>query len=214
MIAYKHIIWDWNGTLLDDTWLCLEIMNEQCKKIGRPPVSYDMYREIFDFPVRGFYEKIGFDFSKVSYETVAQYFIGEYTRRRFECSLHFGVHAVLAKLKGLGCDHAILSAYAKNVLLEMVDHHKLSFFFTHIAGQDNHYASGKIEEGKALLAELDAPVSGLVLVGDTVHDYAVARTLGIDVILIGQGHNSILRLNTCGVPVVSCFSEALLHIVK
>ena len=24
---YKHAIWDWNGTLLNDTWLCVEVLN-------------------------------------------------------------------------------------------------------------------------------------------------------------------------------------------
>ena len=24
---YRHVIWDWNGTLLDDAWLCVEVLN-------------------------------------------------------------------------------------------------------------------------------------------------------------------------------------------
>ena len=27
MIALKHIIWDWNGTMLDDRWLTIAAMN-------------------------------------------------------------------------------------------------------------------------------------------------------------------------------------------
>ena len=114
MIIYKHIVWDWNGTLLDDTWLCLDIMNRQLQNINKPTISYDEYQRLFDFPVRNFYEKIGFDFIKKSYESVAQNFIQEYTRRRFECSLHFGVHAILKKLNHYGCEHSILSAYAED----------------------------------------------------------------------------------------------------
>ena len=26
-MKYKHIVWDWNGTLLDDRWLCIEAIN-------------------------------------------------------------------------------------------------------------------------------------------------------------------------------------------
>ena len=214
MTVYKHIMWDWNGTLLDDTWLCLDIMNGQLQKTGKPTISYDEYQRLFDFPVRNFYEKVGFDFSKESYESVAQNFIVEYTRRRFECSLHFGVHAILKKLVDAGCEHSILSAYAKDVLIEMVKHYQLNQFFSHIIGLDNHYASGKIDEGRALLKELDADPSEIVLIGDTVHDYEVATELGVDCILINNGHHSNFRLETCGVPVVPSFSEAMLRIIK
>ena len=27
LTAYAHVIWDWNGTLLDDAWLCVDVMN-------------------------------------------------------------------------------------------------------------------------------------------------------------------------------------------
>lgn len=213
MIASKHIVWDWNGTLLDDTWLCLEIMNKQLQNINKPAISYDEYQRLFDFPVRTFYEKIGFDFSKESYESVAQNFIREYTGRRFECSLHFGVHAILKKLSDFGCEHSILSAYAEDVLKEMIKHYKLQHYFSHIIGLDNHYASGKVDEGKALLKELGAALSDILLIGDTVHDYEVAQELGVDCILIHNGHHSRFKLESCGVPVVPSFSEAMLHIV-
>lgn len=214
MIVYRHIIWDWNGTLLDDAWLCLDIMNQQLKSIGKKAISYDEYQHLFDFPVKNYYEKIGFNFSVESYESVAQNFIQEYTRRRFECSLQFGVSAILKKLKDYGCEHSILSAYAESVLLEMVNHYKLRHFFSHIVGLDNHYASGKIDEGKDLVHTLNIPSQYIVLIGDTTHDYEVAGKLGIDCILISNGHHSARKLKECGVPVVPSFSEAMLHIVR
>ena len=33
LTEYRHIVWDWNGTLLDDTWLCSESLNRL--RIGR-----------------------------------------------------------------------------------------------------------------------------------------------------------------------------------
>ena len=54
---YKYIIWDWNGTLLNDVWLCIEIMNEMLENRNLPSITYDKYREIFDFPVQRYYEK-------------------------------------------------------------------------------------------------------------------------------------------------------------
>lgn len=213
MARYKHIIWDWNGTLFDDTWLCLDIMNGQLEKIGKEPISFGAYQRLFDFPVRDFYENIGFDFTVEPYESVAQNFIGEYTQRRFECSLHFGVKAILQKFNNYGCDHAVLSAYAEDELIKMLDHYEVRSFFTHVIGLNNHYASGKVEEGKILLDKLGASLDDVVLIGDTVHDYEVAKELGIDAILISNGHNSELKLSSCDAPVVPSLSEAMLHII-
>ena len=33
---YTNIIWDWNGTLLDDAWLCVDVMNGMLKEHGLP----------------------------------------------------------------------------------------------------------------------------------------------------------------------------------
>ena len=42
-MRYKHIIWDWNGTLLNDRWLCVEGINQALIKRGLNPISEDQY---------------------------------------------------------------------------------------------------------------------------------------------------------------------------
>ena len=58
-MKYKHIIWDWNGTLVDDTWLCVEIINKLLKKRNLKLVTIDDYKEKFMFPVREYYIELG-----------------------------------------------------------------------------------------------------------------------------------------------------------
>ena len=60
----KHIIWDWNGTLLDDKWLCVESINQALQKRNLPELSDDRYMEVFTFPVQEYYKAVGFDFDK------------------------------------------------------------------------------------------------------------------------------------------------------
>ena len=72
---YNHIIWDFNGTLLDDAWLCVEILNDLLEKRKMPLITPALYGRIFDIPVIDFYEKIGFDFSIESFEIVGTEFI-------------------------------------------------------------------------------------------------------------------------------------------
>ena len=42
----KYIIWDWNGTLLDDVALCIDVMNGMLRRRGLSPLTPGRYREI------------------------------------------------------------------------------------------------------------------------------------------------------------------------
>ena len=55
----KNIFFDFNGTLLDDVFLTFDVENNLAKKYGVPPFSMEKYLDVFCFPVRDYYEKIG-----------------------------------------------------------------------------------------------------------------------------------------------------------
>ena len=61
------VLWDWNGTLLDDVALCVDALN-RLLRIYHYPQQYSLaqYREIFGFPIEDYYIRAGFDFSKNS----------------------------------------------------------------------------------------------------------------------------------------------------
>ena len=66
--AYKHIIWDWNGTLLDDVDIVIDCMNSLLKKRNLPLLHVDKYKDIFTFPVKDYYSQLGFDFTTEPFE--------------------------------------------------------------------------------------------------------------------------------------------------
>ena len=68
-----HIIWDWNGTLINDAWLFVEIMNEELKDRKLPLITVKDYRKHFTFPVKKYYENLGFNFEKENNTTAGQY---------------------------------------------------------------------------------------------------------------------------------------------
>ena len=63
-MKYKHIIWDWNGTLVNDLTLCVDLLNFSLKKRGLPLISENIYKQKFLFPIKNFYETVDLDFSK------------------------------------------------------------------------------------------------------------------------------------------------------
>jgi phosphoglycolate phosphatase len=85
MTKYTHIIWDWNGTLMDDAWLTNQVMNGMLSRRGLPIMTPEHYAEIFDFPVAEYYQRAGWDFSISPFEKLSDEFISEYNRRTLEC---------------------------------------------------------------------------------------------------------------------------------
>ena len=89
MSRIDHVIWDWNGTLVDDALLCVNIVNGILSEMNIPNVSFDYYRDNFSFPVRSYYEKIGLPIEEARYQKVSETFITEYRRLWKTCSLQY-----------------------------------------------------------------------------------------------------------------------------
>jgi phosphoglycolate phosphatase len=199
---FKHIIWDWNGTLWDDTWLCVEINNHMLQRRGLPLIEAGVYRDKLCFPVTEYYCELGFDYAQDPYNTLAEEFIEEYTRRRFECDLQNGARALIAEFQARAIPQAVLSAYEQKALLEAVDYFRLTPFFKDIVGLNDIYANGKIANGLKYIEGLAVAPSEVLFIGDTIHDYEVADAMGVQCVLMANGHNSRARLEACGVPVL------------
>lgn len=205
---YKHIIWDWNGTLLNDTWLCVEVLNGLLARRGRAPITEDTYRQNFGFPVIHFYEYLGFDTDTDSFEKVSHEFISDYEARWLtETALHPETCNILAKLAELGHTHSVLSAAKQEALDFGIQHFGIRPHFTGLMGTDNIYAEGKVGQGKRWIEQLHWQPDEVVLVGDTLHDFEVAEAIGTSCILLAHGHHTPERLKTTGAPVVHSLEE-------
>ena len=87
-LKIENIVWDWNGTLLDDIDICIESMNNLLSERNLPLLYPDLYREVFTFPVRKYYSEIGFDFSKEPFSRVGLEFMELYKQNLPKSRLH------------------------------------------------------------------------------------------------------------------------------
>jgi phosphoglycolate phosphatase len=200
---YSHIIWDWNGTLLDDVELCFSCINTLLINRGLPPIKdIYSYRDVFCFPVIDYYRRVGFDFDKEPFEINAAEFIALYHSDNSRFHLHESVTDVLSAIKNMGISQMILSASEINNLMLQIELLGVEQYFENIIGISNIYAESKLGIAQAYISEHKLDVSRIVLIGDTVHDNDVAKALGIDCILIANGHQNRQKLIDCGVPVL------------
>jgi phosphoglycolate phosphatase-like HAD superfamily hydrolase/membrane protease YdiL (CAAX protease family) len=203
----KHIIWDWNGTLLDDLDMCLDIIGGMLTERNLPAIDKESYLEIFDFPVKDYYQKIGFDFSQEPFETISDQFIGAYEKGRPDCDLIGGAREILAHAARLGLSQSILSASKNSYLLKAVEDYGIAGYFTAVLGIDNHHAAGKLALAQAFLESSSLDPQEMLLVGDTTHDGDIARAIGVNCVLIPNGHHSRSRLEETGFPVIDSLND-------
>ncbi|MBK7629592.1 MAG: HAD family hydrolase [Ignavibacteriales bacterium] len=185
---YKHIIWDWNGTLLNDVDFCRKIINRILVDNNLPQLSFKKYQGIFTFPVQDYYTAAGLDFSKTSFEVLGKDFIDEYESKKLTCNLHENAIEVLSVIHKKGIKQSVLSAYLHNNLVSILDHYNLTQYFDNIVGLDNIYAGSKTHLGLKLIEELDVNKNEVLFIGDTLHDAEVAEAMGVKCILIANGH--------------------------
>ena len=211
MQKYTHIIWDWNGTLLDDIACCVEIINSLLRSRGLPVFeSPEEYRRAFRFPVRAYYKLIGLDTAEEPFEKIAVEFIKLYYSSANKAALFPGAADVVSAFQDKGLRQVILSASELQYLLMQIKAFGIDIYFDEILGASDIYAAGKIDIGKAYIRRA-SPVRA-VLIGDTAHDKEVADALGVDCVLIAGGHQTRETLLSSGATVVDCIRDITLCI--
>ncbi len=205
--GYKHILWDWNGTLFNDVDLCHSLINELLIEHSLPAITLERYREIFTFPVKDYYEKAGLDLSNNSFEELGKQWMKQYELRKSDSSLFPFTLNVLEKIKECNIEQSILSAYSEESLNTIVEQYGVAHYFNYLAGLDNIYATSKVEIGKELMKKIGNGKGSVLMIGDTVHDFEVASEIGAECVLIANGHQCKERLVRYGVEVINSMED-------
>lgn len=203
----KTIIWDWNGTLLDDVHICINGINGLLQDRHLPVLDTEKYKEVFTFPVKEYYEKAGFDFSSEAFDIPAMQFIDYYRDHISLAELFPEVVGVLEHFRDKGFQQSILSAMEHDFLHQSIREKEIYEYFDHIAGIHNHFAESKTIQARKLLEMMKAAPEQTTLIGDTIHDYEVANDLGCKVILVAQGHQSASRLNQLDCEIINNLND-------
>jgi phosphoglycolate phosphatase len=198
-MKYKHIIWDWNGTLLNDTSLCVALLNESLSKRDIPKVSIQQYREKFLFPIKTFYESVGFNFENEPFEKTNKEFHDGFEQQFRKLALQPFAKETIIKINETNTIQSILSATIQQRLTEQVGFFDLHNYLDNIVGISSTPSGyGKEYEGSELMMAVDIPASETIIVGDSILDFSVSQSLGIDCALVYNGHNNVERLKATG----------------
>jgi len=191
----KLIIWDWNGTLLNDVETCVEAMNVMLKKRNMSPLDKDTYKSIFTFPVKDYYKTLGFNFEIESFEKLSVEYINLYKKISETSPLQIGVVEALKYFEANGYKQIILSASEQKALEYQVKERDLEQYFNSILGLNNIYAKSKVDNAINYLKNTENNFDQIIFIGDTFHDYEVAQEIGADCVLVENGHQNLQVFN-------------------
>ena len=213
-MKFESIIWDWNGTLLNDVEIAVDSINHLLHDRDLELLTIEKYLDVFTFPVQDYYQLIGFDLKSEPFEIPAFQFISIYNKAVENCGLHDQVVPLLSRLRNQGYRQFILSAMEQQVLEKTVADNDIHHFFEDLCGLSDNFAVSKVANGKSLIHKRGLDPERTLMIGDTIHDYEVAQAIGCKCALVAKGHQSKERLLKSGAPVYDRLDEIELEITR
>ena len=212
-----YILWDWNGTLLDDTQAALDTLNIMLARRRGRPIAMDYYRDHFAFPVKPFYKSIGVCLENEDWDALAVEYHDTYAAQPKR--LNPETLAALERVKASGARQSIVSALRQDLLEAITAELGVAKYMDFVYGVDNLDGRSKVERARELVSSLQTSQTSqipqtsqtsqtFVLIGDSLHDKEVADALGVRCVLCAQGSHAGWRLRAVA-PTGDTLMEAL-----
>lgn len=203
---YDAIVWDYNGTLIDDVHTALLSVNDILERRGREPITMAQYYSYIGTPITIFYEHL-FDLNEVPFDMLAREFAQGYDKHLPEEPLMANARLILALARDMELKQVVLSSSHREEIAKSLNRLDIARYFDCVSGADDYQAACKAQRGSQVLKRLGIAPQRAVLVGDSLHDHTVARQLGADCVLFSKGHQGREDLLSAGVPVIDDLLE-------
>lgn len=206
----RHIVWDWNGTLLDDLHVVIEAANVSLGQLGAGPIDEDGYRNHFTRPVRAFYDSLfGRLVTDPEWDLLNDTFHTEYYARVDRAHLTVDTLTALDHTDRHGWGQSLLSMSPQDWLADVVGRKGVTGRFTLVDGLDGVTGGHKAAHLQEHLDSQGLDPTQTVVVGDTPDDAVAARTVGAHPILYNGGSHHLPHLETMQAPIAHSLVEAV-----
>ncbi len=206
-----HVVWDWNGTLVDDLPIVVESVSAALAAIGESPIDEDDYRRHYTRPVDQFYVRLlGRPISDEEWSTLDRVFHERYGAALDRVPLAVDAVEAIDAVEARGWSQSILSMWWEEDLTACVERRGLAERMTLIQGNRDDAGGEKAAHLIRHLSELDVDAASVVMIGDSLDDAAAAGIVGIACVLYDGGSHHRTHLEDVGVPVTDTLAAAVL----
>jgi phosphoglycolate phosphatase-like HAD superfamily hydrolase len=208
VLPRTHLVWDWNGTLLDDLTLAVAATNVCLADAGGPRVTVDEQRRDFRRPVHDYYAHVlGRPLAEGEFSRLEASFHTAYRAGLATAALAVDALEAMAAWRGT---QSLLSMFFHDELVSAVAARGLDLYLSRVDGLREPTGGGpKAPHLKAHLHALGLRGDECVLIGDSVDDARAAEEVGATVILYRGGFTHEEALRATGYPVAGTLLEAV-----
>lgn len=203
------VIWDWNGTLVNDAGASFESVNDMLECRGLPLITFEQYSSYIETPIIGFYRHIFDDLDSMDFSQISREFHEGVARHMTGRGLMPGAKEALEAIRAAGVRQTIVSSCENGMLHRQVTDYGIAQFFDALLGAGDFQAGSKIDRAVACMAECGIAPEQTVVVGDMLHDAEVAQAIGARCILIAKGHQTRADLESAGVDILDDISQVI-----
>lgn len=194
-MRFDRVIWDFNGTILDDVDTGIESADELLSRHGLPQMrTREKYLSLFGFPIIDYYRRLGFDFEKIPFSVLANEWVEIYLEKVKNAPVREGIRDVISAFRSAGLKQTVLSMTESSMLDYQLGLLGVKELFDEVYGLDDIYAKSKLSLAVKWKEEHSEECA--VFVGDTTHDAESADIIGAECILLSGGHE--VREKLCG----------------
>ncbi len=202
------IIWDFNGTLLDDVETSIATVNDSLKKYSLPLTDLEEYRKNITMPITDYYAK-HFDLSVIPMAELAAGYLSGFELYHHLLKPGKGALSALKALKERGMRQCVVSSYEQGRIEKLLREFGMYEFMDGISGAEDTKCESKVQRGERWIKEQGIDPENALVVGDLTHDFEMAQAMGARCLLFAGGHQDKERLLACGVPVIDDLTEVL-----
>jgi len=209
-MAIHHVVWDWNGTLLDDVSLIAQVTSRTLEGLGCAPLDLDGYRRAYRRPITALYEHLlGRSLPPGEFERLDAAWHHQYSQGLGACRLFDDVADALAEVTALGWTQSLCSMFPDAELRAIVDRLAVAGHFLRIDGIRGSRGGRKEAHLREHIEALSLTGAEVVVIGDSLDDAEAAAACGAAAVLLTTGLHAEHDLRAAGVAVVDTVTAAL-----
>lgn len=205
---YPLVVFDWDGTLVDSTTIIATCLQRACADLGVGVPDDTMARYIIGMGVREGLELAVPDLPVERHRELSLRYRHHFLATEAEVTLFPGARALLEELRAAGHCLAVATGKSRRGLERAMEQLDLGELFSVTRCADEGAPKPDPDMLRVVMRVAGAGPHETVMIGDTTHDIAMARSAGVAAVGVSYGAHSPERLRAAAdIPVLDSIAE-------